>query len=171
MVNTLVQNGAMVVDSLESNVTDPLVQTIQSALSSAYDILTSDSSFSPTITPVLDLSNIESGRVMLGSLMSNTGFQVNADIGQIHTPMTNMQAMMAMNGLNTPNQNNPNGTTINKLDDSRIVSELNALRTDVNNLNENMANLQVVMDSGSLVGAIAPKMDDELGSIYRRRNR
>ena len=171
MVNTLVQNGAMVVDSLESNVTNPLVQTIQSALSSAYDILTSDSSFSPTITPVLDLSNIESGRVMLGSLMSNTGFQVNADIGEIHTPMTNMQAMMAMNGLNAPNQNNPNGTTINKLDDSRIVSELNALRTDVNNLNENMANLQVVMDSGSLVGAIAPKMDDELGSIYRRRNR
>ena len=171
MVNTLVQNGAMVVDSLESNVTDPLVQTIQSALSSAYDILTSDSSFSPTITPVLDLSNIESGRVMLGSLMTNTGFQVNADIGEIHTPMTNMQAMMAMNGLNAPNQNNPNGTTINKLDDSRIVSELNALRTDVNNLNENMANLQVVMDSGSLVGAIAPKMDDELGSIYRRRNR
>lgn len=171
MVNTLVQNGAMVIDSLESNVTDPLVQTIQSALSSAYNILTSDSSFNPTITPVLDLSNIESGRVMLGSLMSNTGFQVNADIGQIHTPMTNMQAMMAMNGPNAPNQNNPNGTTINKLDDSRIVSELNALRTDVNNLNENMANLQVVMDSGSLVGAIAPKMDDELGSIYRRRNR
>lgn len=171
MVNTLVQNGAMVIDSLESNVTDPLVQTIQSALSSAYDILTSDSSFNPTITPVLDLSNIESGRVMLGSLMSNTGFQVNADIGEIHTPMTNMQAMMAMNGPNAPNQNNPNGTTINKLDDSRIVSELNALRTDVNNLNENIANLQVVMDSGLLVGAIAPKMDDELGSIYRRRNR
>lgn len=171
MVNTLVQNGAMVVDSLENNVTNPLVQTIQSALSSAYDILTSDSSFNPTITPVLDLSNIESGRVMLGSLMSNTGFQVNADIGEIHTPMTNMQAMMAMNGPNAPNQNNPNGTTINKLDDSRIVSELNALRVDVNNLNENMANLQVVMDSGSLVGAIAPKMDDELGSIYRRRNR
>jgi hypothetical protein len=59
----------------------------------------------------------------------------------------------------------------NRYNDSRLISEITALRQDVNTLNDKMGNLQVVMDSGPLVGAIAPKMDRELGNIYRRNNR
>ena len=59
----------------------------------------------------------------------------------------------------------------NQYDDTNIVNELNGLRQDITTLNDKMGNLQVVMDSGAMVGAIAPKMDTELGTIYRRRNR
>lgn len=162
--------GVEAVDSVQNDLLDPIVETIREALYTAYDILTSDFNLNPTITPVLDLSNIQNGKVLLGSLMSNTGFQVDANIGEINPPMTNMQAMLASMGPNAPSQNNSN-TIVNKFDDSKIVGELSALRSDINNLNDRMTNLQVVMDSGALVGSIGSKMDDELGNIYRRKNR
>jgi hypothetical protein len=59
----------------------------------------------------------------------------------------------------------------NQYDDTHIVNELSGLRQDINTLNDKMGNLQVVMDTGPLVGAIAPKMDAELGTICKRRTR
>lgn len=53
----------------------------------------------------------------------------------------------------------------------RIVEQFNGLIELLNRYLPNYENLQVVLDSGSLVGEIAPKVDSELGYISRRKER
>ena len=43
-----------------------------------------------------------------------------------------------------------------------MVSEINALRRDIGELKDSMSNMQVVMDTGATVGALAPGIDREL---------
>lgn len=50
-----------------------------------------------------------------------------------------------------------------KVDNAEVVSAITDLRKDVNSLKDSMSNLQVVMDTGATVGALAPGIDRELG--------
>ena len=50
-----------------------------------------------------------------------------------------------------------------KVDNTEVVSAITDLRKDVNGLKDSMSNLQVVMDTGATVGALAPGIDRELG--------
>lgn len=50
-----------------------------------------------------------------------------------------------------------------KVDNAEVVSAITDLRKDVNGLKDSMSNLQVVMDTGATVGALAPGIDRELG--------
>lgn len=53
----------------------------------------------------------------------------------------------------------------------QVVEKLTDIRDDVAVLKENVANLQVVLDSGELVGATAVLMDEKLGQLAARRVR
>lgn len=113
----------------------------------------------PVITPVIDLSAAQNGFNVLGNMVNGAGFNVG------FTPLLNQI------NPNVDRSNMIEALNATRYNDSRVVGELNNLRQDLNNLGDKVGNLQVVMDSGPLVGAIAPKMDTELGTIYRRRNR
>ena len=47
---------------------------------------------------------------------------------------------------------------------NEMLEEVRGIREEVGYVREDLTNLQVVMDSGELVGAIGSKMDDELGN-------
>ena len=47
----------------------------------------------------------------------------------------------------------------------------NAILEKLSELNDNIKNLKIYLDSGALVGEIAPKMDKKLGSIARQKRR
>ena len=113
----------------------------------------------PVITPVIDLSAAQNGFNVLGNMINGAGFNVGFTplLNQINPNVDRANMIEALNAT--------------RYNDSRIVGELNNLRQDINNLNDKVGNLQVVMDSGALVGSIGQKMDTELGTIYRRRNR
>lgn len=51
------------------------------------------------------------------------------------------------------------------------TTELRGLRAEVRQLRGALASMQVVMDTGATVGALAPKMDNALGRISSRRGR
>lgn len=75
---------------------------------------------------------------------------------------TMMSSINALHDQKTSGQN----TTRVQVDNSEVVTAITELRRDVNALRGDMTNLQVVMDTGATVGALAPGIDKELG----RRN-
>ena len=121
--------------------------------------LEQDNGLRSSVSPVINWNDVQNGFSVLGSLANNrqlfTDYQPT--VAQMEIANHQAAALAAMQA--------------NRYDDSKLINEVAGLRNDVNTLNDKMGNLQVVMDSGPLVGAIAPKMDTELGTIYRRRNR
>ena len=53
-----------------------------------------------------------------------------------------------------------------------IVEAITELRSDVSMLSESIRHMQVVLDSGTVAGELAPAIDLELGALanWRRRN-
>ena len=97
--------------------------------------------YDPSIRPVLDTSLVARGATGINSLFNHQNVTLNglsgsiaADIGQL------------------------DGTN------NEIIAELRALRRDMTTMGDQIAGMQVVMDSGRLVGAIAPDMDRALGN-------
>ncbi len=72
------------------------VNSISYALQMVDNILNSDLDSSPTITPVLDLSNVESGTGRLNSMFSNQSIGVLSNLNAINTGM-NLRAQNATN--------------------------------------------------------------------------
>ena len=106
----------------------------------------------PTIRPVIDLSGVEDGtrlisgmfaanQIMGGGLFSGRAFAVGA--GAL---------------------NFEGSRIIGTQDNMDVVNELQALRDHVDALNETIYNMQIVLDSGALVGGTSSKMDAELGT-------
>lgn len=106
----------------------------------------------PTIRPVIDLSGVEDGarlisgmfaanQIMGGGLFSGRAFAVGA--GAL---------------------NFEGSRIIGTQDNMDVVNELQALQDHVDALNETIYNMQIVLDSGALVGGTSSKMDAELGT-------
>lgn len=66
---------------------------------------------------------------------------------------------------------NPTASIVMMNPDRNYKSEFAALRTEVRRLGSHMDNMQVVMDSGATVGALAPGMDNALGKMRARKER
>lgn len=103
----------------------------------------SDESISPRISPVLDISNIDSYSGSISDALSKHVADLNGAI-------------------------NFGKTTINSVDESyndnrNVVDAIGVLNERVSGLTDKMTNLKVVMSSGALVGEIAPNMDRALG--------
>lgn len=98
-------------DSL-MNSTDSIVNSMKDAISSAYDILTTDADMNPTITPVLDLSDLENRSKSIGSLFNSKSLNLNAKLGTVHTANENTAKLNEMlQGMNA--QNNKGGNSYN----------------------------------------------------------
>lgn len=109
MINGFRHYGSDAVLAVKENAVDPIVNNLKKAMSTAYSILTSEDDFNPTITPVLDLSNIEAGSRSLSSLMTNNGFRVQANLGTVNTPASKLDSLSSMlkNGvMNSQNAGN-----------------------------------------------------------------
>jgi hypothetical protein len=127
-----------------------------SPLQKIVDLVNGTLEYDPTIRPVLDTSQ----------LMADVN-NVNSMFGSRSINLAGRNSQLNMVGkdlnFNTDNQNQ----------NQDIVDAIGELRNDFNAMSEKLDNMQVVMDSGALVGAIAGPMDTALGrrQIYKgRRN-
>lgn len=144
-----------IVENAGRKTADSLLNTMRSIIGSIGDAINSDMDLNPTITPVLDLSEIQNGTNSLNGMFGNRSFSL-ASANGIRFEANRLEAM---NKLETATTN------------ADVVAALGLLRGDVNNLNDSMGGLQVVMDSGQLVGAISRPMDNALGrqNMYKKR--
>ena len=112
-------------------------------------LLNDDIETSPTITPVLDLTNISAGLGTLNGMFGNGNYGI---------------------GINGPvNLPQPNGGNVelNQIDYTSDIAntraEIAEMRKDIQNLSTAMTHLRLVMNTGAVVGAIGPEMDLYLG--------
>lgn len=103
------------------NMAQSAVETARTALSRITDVLSSDMSNVPTITPVLDLSNVQSGMGTLGTMLNSAN-----SIGLT----ANLNAISSMRAARRQNGNNGD-----------VVSAIKSLGKDINNMDRNSYNI------------------------------
>lgn len=140
---------------VSENTAEESFNAMADAMAGISDILTEDVDYEPTIRPVLDLGNVTAGvNAMDNLLSSDKTIQLS---GTANFESTKAWSRSNQNGINVNNES--------------VVDAIGELRTDVEALNTNMSKLQVVMDTGALVGEITVPMDKSLGRqvMYGRR--
>ena len=120
---------------------------LTNAISSISKIINGEVECDPTIRPVLDLSDVENGVGRMGNIFSTKR-------------SIDLAARTSFNA-DTSIANRQNGSNRD------VVDAVSALREDVASLKEVVGNLQVVMDSGALVGQITNGVDKALGKKAR----
>lgn len=127
-----------------SDISDSTISTMDILFNKLDDTMSSDV-FSPTISPVLNMDSLSSEMSSFNSAFSKQANKLNGLNGDITANIADSMDGFVQN------------------DNSDIVNELYALRGDVNYLNESLSNMQVIMDSGELVGSLSGKMNNTLG--------
>lgn len=142
------------VSSAYSTVGESASDNLSISMNTISDILSSDLDSAPTITPVLDLSNIQNGSNLINSMLGTDPMDLHFGVS---------------NGLNRSYDKPKVKSKV--YNDANVVSAIQDLQSDVCDLNDNMANMRVVMNTGELVGALSPGMDKSLGdrAMYEER--
>lgn len=147
---------------IDNNVKDPVnsvddmgnavINALGSSLSDIDSAINSD--ITPTITPVMDLSQIQNGISSINGLFGTyDNYSLNAAMNARYSPFVDA-----------------NGEPITEKYE-KIANKIDILQDKFNELLSKFSNLQVVLDSGELVGGLVDPMDDALGwkSIYAGR--
>lgn len=129
-VNALVDYGKTAYDSA-SSMADYARKGMTSAIGRIQDLINSDMDSQPTIRPVLDLSDVQSGVAYMNGLLPNS-----ASIGV----MSNLNSISSM--MNRNNQNGEYG---------EVVSAIEGLRKDLGNTGDTYIIDGVTYDDGSAV--------------------
>lgn len=115
------------------------------------DVVQSGLDSGPKIVPVVDLSNIGPSISNLDTVLDTSRIIDSALVAR--AKLDEHQTLE----LKNPNEN--------------VVSELQNLRTEITEMGEKMAKLQVVLDTGTVVGEISDPLDRTFGTKYARNSR
>lgn len=146
LANGITDNAKLPLDAIHET-TDPMVEALKKAMTQVATMTNEDFSFSPVITPVVDMSNISSAA---GSM--------NGLFGSMRT-VSSVQAERYSGYIPTSSR------------DSGVVNEIQSLSSRMDALGEAITNMQIVLDTGVLVGATSAKMDARLGVLAARKGR
>ena len=130
---------------------------VNNVLSSAFGsmanlsaLLAEDIDTNPTITPILDLSNVNAGAQLLNGMFGNQyGIGVNGGLS-LDSSFSSGYATAA----------NPTDYTSSM---DSIKEEVGNMRIDLKTLSESMTKMKFVFNTGAVVAAIGPEMDEYLG--------
>lgn len=137
------------------NNTKPTVRGAAKAVTEAgklYDNVNWDN-VTPVIAPITDMSTVNAGIPKITSLMTNSSAQL-AD--QIRSQLTINKQIQDFNAKVD-------------YDDSNLISEIQAMHKDMIQMEQAMSNMRVMLDGRTLVGAITPEVDKELGKRSNQR--
>ena len=136
-----------VVQAASEDVAQDAIDATGSMINRLSSLVTEDMDTTPTIRPVLDLSDISSGVSTMNGLFGYS---------QRYTP--SMSYNMAQSAASSGYSGRP--VPIKADSGSDII---NGIRSEIRELRSTIENMQLVTDTGALVGAIGPKMDTYLG--------
>ena len=110
----------------------------------------------PTITPVVDYSNIYASQGLISSMYGgNYGINLNPNLGNVTTPKDS--ELNRLNGM------------FGKISNGDVVSAITSLREDVVNLGSAVSKMQIVLDSGEIAGAVTNGVSQNINNAVGRR--
>ena len=146
LANGLMDNTDTAISAMDKTA-DTIIDTMRETLNKANEALV-DGVDEPVIKPVLDLSNIQDGSRQLNSMLSrNSAFSAGRSFGDLQNEQWNNQTALL------------NAT----MDNTDIVDAVTSLNEEVATLKDVMTNIKVVLDTGTMVGAMTPAIDQSLG--------
>lgn len=139
------------------NRTDQMFKQASLSIAAAYayinEVANQSLNSQPVITPVLDMTNLQNGMYSMGSLWN---MSLNNPLAYANTTYPGSYQY-----ANTLRANNEYVTQ----------TELRGIRSDLKQLGEAITNMNMVLDSGTLVGQLTPGIDRGLGSIAGMKER
>lgn len=124
------------------------IESSKMMLGKVMDVALSDMNMTPTIRPVMDMTDLNSGVAAI-----NTMFGGNMFMGSTFR----RHATAISSGNSGSNKD--------------VVNAIQALNSKFDHLNQAMNNMKIVLDDGTLVGHMASGMDKQLGVLAGRRER
>lgn len=143
-----VRNSTSLATDSASELSDAMIVSFGAPLDYLAKIASGELIYDPSIRPVIDSSSIRSGASSINSMIGAQQIQLSGYSGQL-------------------------AADISQLDNSnlKVVEELRQLREDMAVMTDEITNMQMVMDTGALVGQISGPIDRSLGRNAVRRGR
>ena len=141
-------------DAIGKSATD-VIDEMRDTINKANEALI-DEVDDPVIKPVLDLSEIQNGSRTLNDMLSrNSAFSASSSFRSLQNQQWGNQSALL------------NAT----MDNSDVVGAIDSLKTDISSLKDAMTNIRMVLDTGTMVGAMTPMIDQQLGmrQVYAGR--
>ena len=137
-----------------ANVAGYATDGLSNAISKVSDLVNGEFDMQPAIRPVLDFTDVARGAGELNSLL-----------GYTRTLALAGQTSLAFNSTL-----DKDGMTVT-VDNDGVVQELRSLRSEMAEMTARMERMQVVLDTGTLVGQMADPLDAALGQKQTFRGR
>lgn len=160
--NGMEEGSEEVMDVTDQSANDILNQ-MKANIAAVANGWSEDNVYQPVIRPVFDMDAISQGYSDIQSWFANSqGINLNGSISRL-TPTTRDEDASTQQVIDA----------INRINNDDVVREISALRDDISQLQSAMTNLQVVMNTGALVGQLVEPIDRALGSkaLYNSRGR
>lgn len=145
------RDSVYLVDTAAGEVSQSALDTVLNDMQAIQNLPLDQLEINPTIRPVLDMSDISTRADMIDGLLGGA-----RSIG-FNTKQLEAQAQIL-------------GDT-SATDISSITVQITGLRDQIAQLEETMANIKMVVDTGALVGAMRTDIDKAMGAMARRGER
>ena len=170
-----IEGNTELVANASENLASTAISGLKDAIKAATNLTDLGMDLNPTITPVLDLSNIEAGSTQLDNLTNGwngIGISTSSTLASSAANSFNKTSMAKANmALETQNGLSLLKSAINSLESRESDEKLDTIVGMMTEFMPLIGQGQVVLDTGATVGALAPRMDAELGRRASMRGR
>lgn len=143
--------GSYMMEGLANGINDSAdnaVNAVTTIANIVNDAFADDSEYVPTIRPVVDMSRVSASAGSVNGFFANQSMTLAGINGTLEAQGISLREQMNQNRI---------------YNDSNVLASMQGLRNDVNTLADSMAQMQIVMDTGATVGALAPGIDKAIG--------
>ena len=152
-VNNAAAAAVGVVDITKEQLSEKNLREITGTLLAAYlyinQAINDAMDTNPVITPIVDLSQVQNGLNSMGGLFGGSSMSY----------ARNMYPYSYVNG------------SIQQAGRDSVAAQLDGIRSDIRMLGEAMTGMQMVLDSGVVVGQLGTGIDQRLGDIQKVKER
>lgn len=170
-----IEGNTKLVANASENLASTAISGLKDAIKAATNLTDLGIDINPTITPILDLSNIEAGSTQLDKLTNGwngIGISTSSTLASSAANSFNKTSMTkASMALETQNGLSLLKSAINSLESRESDEKLDTIVGMMTEFMPLIGQGQVVLDTGATVGALAPRMDAELGRRASMRGR
>ena len=143
--------------SVGENLASAMTLAIQSAMSQVGILADEDFTLSPRITPVVDMSNVTSAASGMDGLFGDPSRKY---VNEMISRSGSINAATSVSSSVRSSQYN-----------DAVIGEFRSLSSRLDELGARIESMQIVLDTGVLVGSTSARMDNQLGRIAARRER